>query len=168
MSAACDFVDTTLRNEGDEQRAQAEKTRLGSDLDFYGATVGAIRGTIRDAARRYPGLTHDEVTALSTELWDVPVFERRFAAVVLLQSNVALLTNTDLTRIEGFLRDARLAALADPLARDVTRPLIGRLSGLPRTRADAAIERWARDQDPWLRRTAALVREAGRCLEWDP
>ncbi|MEB0015208.1 DNA alkylation repair protein, partial [Glaciimonas sp. Cout2] len=80
-------------------------------------------------ARRYPGLTHDEVTALSTELWDVPVFERRFAAVVLLQSNVALLTNTDLTRIEGFLRDARLAALADPLARDVTRPLVGRLSG---------------------------------------
>ena len=157
MSAAGEFVDTTLRNEGDEYRAHAEKARLGSDLGFYGATVGAVRGTIRDAARRYPGLTHDEVTALSTELWAVPVFERRFAAVVLLQSNVGLLTNTDLTRIEGFVRDARLAALADPLARDVTRPLIERLSGVPRGRADAAIERWARDPDPWLRRAAGLV-----------
>ncbi|WP_281535422.1 DNA alkylation repair protein [Cryobacterium breve] len=76
---------------------------------------------------------------------------------MLLQSNVGLLSNTDLTRIEGFVRDARLAALADPLARDVTRPVIARLSGIPRSRADAAIERWARDQDPWLRRAADLV-----------
>ena len=160
MSAAGEFVDTTLRNEGDEYRAHAEKARLGSDLAFYGATVGAVRGTIRDAARRYPGLTHDEVTALSSELWAVPVFERRLAAVVLLQSNVGLLTNTDLTRIEGFVRDAGLAALADPLARDVIRPCVRRLTGVLRTRADAAIERWARDPDPWLRRAAALVREA--------
>jgi len=160
VSAAGEFVDTTLRNEGDEYRAHAEKARLGSDLAFYGATVGAVRGTIRDAARRYPGLTHDEVTALSSELWAVPVFERRLAAVVLLQSNVGLLTNTDLTRIEGFLRDAGLAALADPLARDVIRPCVRRLTGVLRTRADAAIERWARDPDPWLRRAAALVREA--------
>ena len=160
MSAAGEFVDTTLRNEGDEYRAHAEKARLGSDLAFYGATVGAVRGTIRDAARRYPGLTHDEVTALSSELWAVPVFERRLAAVVLLQSNVGLLTNTDLTRIEGFLRDAGLAALVDPLASDVIRPCVRRLSGVLRTRADAAIERWARDPDPWLRRAAALVREA--------
>jgi len=159
VSAACDFVDATLRNEGDEYRARAEKARFGSDLDFYGATVGAVRGTIRDAARRYPGLTHDEVTALSSELWAVPVFERRLAAVVLLQSNVGLLTNTDLTRIEGFLRDARVAALADPLARDVTRALVGRLSGISRSRADAAIERWMREADPWLRRAAALVRD---------
>ncbi|TFB90730.1 DNA alkylation repair protein [Cryobacterium algoricola] len=160
MSAAGEFVDTTLRNEGDEYRAHAEKARLGSDLAFYGATVGAVRGTIRDAARRYPGLTHDEVTALSSELWAVPVFERRLAAVVLLQSNVGLLTNTDLTRIEGFVRDAGLAALADPLARDVIRPCVRRLTGVLRTRADAAIERWARDPDPLLRRAAALVREA--------
>ena len=160
MSAAGEFVDTTLRNEGDEYRAHAEKARLGSDLAFYGATVGAVRGTIRDAARRYPGLTHDEVTALSSELWAVPVFERRLAAVVLLQSNVGRLTNTDLTRIEGFVRDAGLAALADPLARDVIRPCVRRLTGVLRTRADAAIERWARDPDPWLRRAAALVREA--------
>jgi len=160
VSAAGEFVDTTLRNEGDEYRAHAEKARLGSDLAFYGATVGAVRGTVRDAARRYPGLTHDEVTALSSELWAVPVFERRLAAVVLLQSNVGLLTNTDLTRIEGFLRDAGLAALADPLARDVIRPCVRRLTGVLRTRADAAIERWARDPDPWLRRAAALVREA--------
>ena len=160
MSAAADFVDTTLRNEGDEYRALEAKARLGSDLRFYGATVGAVRGTIRDVATRYPGLVHDDVTALSTELWAVPVFERRLAAIVLLQANVGLLTNTDLTRIEGFVRDARVAALADPLARDVIRALVGRLTGIPRGRASAALDRWSRDPDPWLRRTAVLLRES--------
>lgn len=160
MSAAADFVDTTLRNEGDEYRALEAKARLGSDLRFYGATVGAVRGTIRDVAKRYPGLVHDDVTALSTELWSVPVFERRLAAIVLLQVNVGLLTNTDLTRIEGFMRDARVAALADPLARDVIGALVGRLIGIPRGRAGAALDRWSRDPDPWLRRAAARVRES--------
>jgi hypothetical protein len=159
VSAAADFVDATLLHEGDEYRALEAKNRLGSDLRFYGASVGAVRGTIRDAARRYPGLQHDDVTALSTELWLVPVFESRLAAIVLLQANVGLLTNTDLTRIEGFVRDARLAALADPLARDVIRALVGRLTGIHRGRADMTIDRWARDPDPWLRRAASLVRE---------
>ena len=52
--------------------------------------------------RRYRDLVHDDITALSSELWAVPVFERRLAAIVLLQSRVTL-KNTDLTRIEGFV-----------------------------------------------------------------
>ncbi|TFC52223.1 DNA alkylation repair protein [Cryobacterium sp. TMT1-21] len=157
MSDAGEFVDMTLRNEGDAYRAAAEKDRLGSDLRFYGATVGAVRGTIRDVARRYPGLTHDDITALSSELWAVPVFERRLAAVVLLQSNVLVLDNSDLTRIEGFVRGARLPALVDPLARDVVAPLLERLDQSGRTRANIVLERWAGDSDRCLRRAALLA-----------
>lgn len=61
MSDAGIFVDKTLQAEGHPYRAAAEKERLGSDLQFYGASVGAVRGTIRDVARRYPGLTHDDL-----------------------------------------------------------------------------------------------------------
>ncbi len=129
---------------------------MGSGLKFYGASIGAVRGTVRDALRRHPDLAHDAVTALSSELWDEPVFERRLAAVVLLQSRAALLTNTDLTRIEGFLRTAGLRELADPLAVDVVGPLISRLDVVGRVRADSVLERWVRDPDPWLRRAALL------------
>lgn len=165
MSDAGTFVDATLQAEGDLYRAAAEQDRLGSDLRFYGASVGAVRGTIRDVARRHPGLTHDDVTALSSELWAVPVFERRLAAVVLLQSNVHRLVNSDLTRIEGFLRSAGLNALVDPLAVDVVRPLLERLDALGRARADSVLDRWAGDSDPWLRRAALLTR---RRLERHP
>jgi 3-methyladenine DNA glycosylase AlkD len=159
VSAAGDFIDAALRREGDEYRASSAKARLGSDLRFYGASVGAVRGTIRDAGRRYPGMTHDAVTALSSELWAEPVFERRLAAVVLLQSNVRLLINSDLTRIEGFVREARSTELVDPLAADVVGPLVAGLRGPERQRADAVIGRWARENSEWLRRTAMVARQ---------
>jgi len=157
MSDAGDFVDLTLQNEGSWERADDARARLGTNLAFYGASVGAVRGTIRDLGRRYKTMTHDQVTALSSELWNVPVFERRLAAIVLLQSHRGLLDNTDLTRIEGFLRGAGLTALVDPLALDVVLPVVRGLRGQGRDRADAALRRWSRDDDPWLRRAARLV-----------
>ena len=154
MSDAGDFVDAALQLESTGQRALADGSRIGTDLQFYGASVGAVRGTIRDVAHRYPGLGHDEITALSSELWHPPVFERRLAAIVLLQTHVRLLDNSDLTRLEGFLRDARTPALAEPLSREVISPLIGSLDAPGRTRANIALARWAADSNPWLRHAA--------------
>jgi len=156
-SPAVEFIDRTLRFEGSEFRAEADAERIGGGLRFYGASVGAIRGTVRDAGRRHPGLTHDEVTALAAELWEDPVYERRLAAIVLLQGQVRMLRGNDLTRIEQFLRDARVGELVDPLAADVVRPLLDRLEGAEAERARRIIERWTTDPDPMLRRAAALL-----------
>lgn len=101
-------------------------------------------------------MTHDEVTALASELWSEPVYERRLAAVVLLQSNIGLLRAGDLTRLEGFLRDARVDQLVDPLARDVVKALVERMSGADADRARRIIDRWAEADDPQLRRAAAM------------
>ncbi|MFF2244043.1 DNA alkylation repair protein [Arthrobacter sp. NPDC058130] len=166
MSEAGEFIDLSLQREGSWHRADELASRLeqepgGRGLRFYGASVGAVRGTVRDAGRRYPGLSRDEITALSSELWGsqlsaAPVFERRLAAVVLLQTNVKLLTNSDLTRLEGFIREARLRDLVDPLAIDVVGPLVDGLDVLARVRADSVLDRWVREPDAWLRRAALL------------
>ncbi|WP_230118056.1 DNA alkylation repair protein [Arthrobacter sp. Bi83] len=157
MSEAGEFIDIALQREGAWHRAEDMRLKLGDDLQFYGSSVGAVRGAIRDALRRHSDLTHDEVTALSSELWAVPVFERRLAAVVLLQSKVRLLMNSDLTRIEGFVRTARLRDLVDPLAVDVVGPLMEGLDAQGRGRADAVLDRWAEESDVWLRRAALLA-----------
>lgn len=157
MSEAGDFIDAALQRESSWQRAEEAQSRFGPELRSYGASVGAVRGTVRDALRRYRHLGRDGIMALSSELWAVPVFERRLAAVVLLQSRLAVLDNSDLTRIEGFLRTSRLRELADPLAVDVVGPLIAGLDGLSRSRAEAVLERWLQDPDPWLRRSALLA-----------
>lgn len=180
MSQAGDFIDACLQRESSWQRAEEARDRYGPDLASYGCSVGAVRGTVRDALRRYRDLDRDEIAALSSELWAVPVFERRLAAVVLLQSRVAVLDNSDLTRIEGFVRTARLRELADPLAIDVVGPLLAGLDPQSRARADAVMGRWLQDPDDWLRRAALMaplrelrsgagdwdrfVRDARKCL----
>ncbi|TKJ95857.1 DNA alkylation repair protein [Plantibacter flavus] len=162
MSAAGEFIDAALQYEGDGYRAADVAERLGDGLRSYGSSVGAVRGTVRDALRKFRGLERDELAALASELWAVPVFERRLAAIVLLQSSVPVLRHTDLTRIEGFVRAGRVPELADPLATDVIGPLLERLDGTARTKAETVLDRWMQDE-PWLRRAALLapIRELG-------
>lgn len=154
MSEAADFIDAALRYEASPYSAVSASA---DGLLRYGASVGAIRGTVRDAIRRYPGMSHDEITALSSELWSTPVFERRLAAVVLLQSSARLLRHSDLTRLEGFIRSARSTALVDPLVTDVLRPLLDWLDDRDHARAGVVIERWIRDPDAELRRAGVML-----------
>jgi len=165
---AAGFIDTTLQNEGAWYRADEVEARMGGALSSYGASVGAVRGTVRDAGRKFKDLGHDEVTSLASVLWGQPapgrkpVYERRLAAVVLLQSRAALLRHTDLTRLEGFIRSAHTSELADPLINDVVVPLLKVLDGADRQRADVVIARWRQDADKWIRHAASLSAEVAR------
>lgn len=157
---AAGFIDRTLQNEGAWYRADDVESRLGGSLASYGASVGAVRGTVRDALRKFRGLDHDDVVFLASELWGAPkpasrpVYERRLAAVVLLQSRISLLRHTDLTRIEGFLRSAHTSGLTDQLLADVLVPLIGALDDQGRKRANVVLERWRNDPDQQLQAAA--------------
>ncbi|WP_207456804.1 DNA alkylation repair protein [Herbiconiux sp. SYSU D00978] len=157
MTEPARFINETLQYEGSPERGEDERRRLGSGLAHYGASVGAVRGVVRDAGRKFRGLGRDEVVALASELWGLPVFERRLAAIVLLQSRVKELDAHDLTRIEGFVREARIDELVDPLAVDVTGPLVARLDGRDRERAEGVLDRWAVDGPVWLARAALLA-----------
>ena len=157
MTTAAEFIDRALQAEATELRAATDAHQIGAGLRFYGASVGAVRGTVRDADRRYPGMSHDEVTALAAELWSEPVYDRRLAAIVLLQRHLAALRGRDLTRVEQFLRDARVPELVDPLAIDVVRPLLERLEEPEATRARRIIDRWSEADDSNLRRAAGLL-----------
>lgn len=163
VQEAARFIDATLQNEGTWYRAEDVQSRMGGSLTSYGSSVGAVRGTVRDAGRKFKELGHDEVTALASLLWGQPgpgrrpIYERRLAAVVLLQSRVALLRHSDLTRLEGFIRSAHTAELVDPLIADVVVPLLKGLGGSDRQRADVVITRWHQDPDEWIRRAAGLT-----------
>ncbi|MFF1251595.1 DNA alkylation repair protein [Pseudarthrobacter sp. NPDC058329] len=168
VAAAAEFVDRTLRNEGAWYRADDVEGRLGGQLASYGSSVGAVRGTIRDALRKYKDLDHDGVVQLASSLWGMPrpgsraVYERRLAAVVLLQSKEALLRHSDLTRIEGFLRSAGTPELTGPLLADVVAPFLDRLRGRDRQRAHVVLARWRTDPDGQLRAAACYLEQQSR------
>jgi hypothetical protein len=158
LSDVCETIDEALQYQASWQRAEEHRARLGDGIQYYGCSVGAIRATLRDTARRYPELSHDDVTTLSSLLWAAPVYERRLAAVILLQTHLAVLVVSDLTRLEGFLRSSMPVEVADVLARDVVRPLVNSFDGRERSRADSVVARWSEGDDHVLRRAATVVK----------
>ena len=145
-------IEASLRGLGTPQRAASEKAYLKSDLEFTGTPVPAVRATIRAWRRSRPHLTHAELIAVTEALWARPVHECRMAAVELLDASAGLLRPGDAALIERMLRTARTWALVDGLASNVMGALAERH---PELAAD--LDRWAGDEDFWIRRSAMLA-----------
>ena len=151
-TAGAAAIEASLRGVGTPQRAASEKAYLKSDLEFTGTPVPAIRATVRAWCRARPDLTHAELIAVTEALWARPVHECRMAAVELLDANVGVLRPGDAALIERMLRTARTWALVDGLASNVMGELTERHPELT-----AVLDRWAGDEDFWLRRSAVLA-----------
>ncbi len=141
-----------LRRLGTAERAASEKAYLKSDLDFAGVPVPAMRAMVATWCKARPGLGHDELTGLVRALWVSPLYECRQSAVILLERTGRLLGPADMALLEDLLRTSRTWALVDGLAANVAGSLVDRDPGLA-----AVLDRWARDEDFWLRRSAMLA-----------
>ena len=143
-------IESELRKVGTPERAEGEKRYLKSDLNFLGATLGQIRVVTRSVTEARE-LSHGDVVALATELWSKPVFERRMAAVILLELHASQLSPDDLGLIERFIRDSKTWALVDALSGDV-------VGGIAlHHRIKQRLDRWARDSNFWIRRSSLLA-----------
>jgi 3-methyladenine DNA glycosylase AlkD len=152
VDALAGEIDGDLRSRGTPERARQEKAYLKSALEHYGVTMPAIRAVAKDARRRHPELTHDELVALVRELWAQPVHERRMAAVELLGLFPERLGPDDVAMLEQFLRESRTWALVDAIAPSIVGPLVEQ-----HPEVGEVLDRWATDDDFWIRRAALLA-----------
>ena len=143
-------IERELKRTGTPERAAGEKRYLKSDLGFLGATLADIRRVTRETSQRLEPDVR-QVLALTEELWRRPVFERRLAAALLLELHAGRLRATDLALIERLIRDSKTWALVDVLAGDVVGEMALRL------RIRRTLDRWARDDDFWVRRSSLLA-----------
>ncbi len=141
-----------LRASGNPERAVAGRKYLKSDLEFYGVSMGAIRGIVKAFVRGRPLVTHDDLLELATELWSRPNFERRMSAVVLLESCPAVLSVRDIPEIERMIRASKTWALVDGLKVNVVGEVVLRDPVALRT-----LGGWATDADFWIRRSLLLA-----------
>jgi 3-methyladenine DNA glycosylase AlkD len=116
-----------LHEAGTPERAEGEKRYLKSDLEFLGVTVPTVRRAATGLRRRWPELSHDDLVDLVRRLWEPGVFELRLAGIELLRAYSALLSPADLELV------------------------------LRTPEAGAVLDRWARDSDFWVRRSALLA-----------
>jgi 3-methyladenine DNA glycosylase AlkD len=145
-------LERRLRALGTPERAEAEKRYLKSDLRHLGAKVWEIRQEARSVVRDNPDLTHAELVALVDELWSKPVHERRMAATFFLEAYPDLVRPGDLPLLERLVRQAKTWALVDGLACDVIGSVLVRHPS-----AASKLDRWAADDDFWVRRAALLA-----------
>ncbi len=87
---AVNHLETAFAAVGTPERAAQEKRYLKSELTFLGATLWQTRAVVKDFAKANP-LDHDRLVALVTALWEARVFERRMAAVQLMELHPKLL-----------------------------------------------------------------------------
>ena len=80
------------------------------------------------------------------------LFERRMIAVLLLEAFEPLLRPADMKLLERLVRESKTWAFVDELAIAIVGPLVERSPALLRV-----LDRWATDDDFWLRRCAMLA-----------
>ena len=153
MRRLADHIEAELRAAGTPERAAQEKRYLKSDLEHLGASVPAMRKVVVAFRRSHPDLVREQVVELARVLWAKPIHERRAAAVELLELKGNLLVGEDIGFVEKLLRQSRGWALVDNLAANVVGDLTERF---PAT-LHPVLDRWAKDADFWLRRSALLA-----------
>ena len=151
VKRVADELDARLRAIGTPTRATGEKAYLKSDLDFTGTLVSDTRAEVKRLAAELT-LDHDRLIELTSELWSRPVFEQRLAAIMFLQRSPRLLSVADVPLLERIVRESRTWALVDYLAVDV----LGRLVESDTAALSPLMDRWATDDDFWVRRAALL------------
>jgi 3-methyladenine DNA glycosylase AlkD len=102
--------------------------------------------------KAHPELDRRRLVALSRAFWKEPVHEARAIVVLLLEARATLLAPADAGFLEDLLRRSKSWAYVDALATHVVGPLVERHPRLGRT-----LDRWARDGDFWIRRSALLA-----------
>ena len=143
-------IEDALREAGTEERAVNEKRYLKSELEHLGTPVPVIRRTTK-AALRGAGLELEAALELVDVLWTKPIHERRVAAVEVLVLRTGELVPGHLPLAERLIRESKTWALVDALAVKVAGTMAERFA-LGRT-----LDRWARDEDFWIRRSAILA-----------
>jgi 3-methyladenine DNA glycosylase AlkD len=159
VSAIAARIDDGVRAAGETGRAEHEKRYLKSELRHYGAPVPEIRRIVRAALADVQGLRGEDVRALVEALWGRGVHDLRMAAVEILDLECDLLEPSDGELVERLIRESKTWALVDGLAANVAGSLVQWFPEL-----EATLDRWAADDDFWVRRSAllALVRPLRR------
>jgi 3-methyladenine DNA glycosylase AlkD len=152
LAAEIDAIRARLEPLGTRERAEGQKRYLKSDLEFLGVTVPEMRRVAKAWVRERPELAHRELRALVEGLWERDLHELRGFAIELLTFRLDLLGARDMGLLERLLRDSHTWAYVDAIAIRVAGTLVERHSGLVRT-----LDRWSRDDDFWIRRSAMLA-----------
>ncbi|MBX7102256.1 MAG: DNA alkylation repair protein [Myxococcaceae bacterium] len=143
----------TLRPLGDGERAVWSKAYMKSALDFLGCSNADVHAAARTLCRERP-FDRARLLAVVDALFASRCWEVRQAAVDVLDRQQKLLTPGDLPFVIALVRRGACWAFVDHLACHVAGGVLER-----HPERLGVLDRWATDDDFWVRRTALLAQE---------
>lgn len=145
-------IEARLARLGTPQRAAGSKAYLKSALRFLGNDTATLRQEARHWRAGHADWDLDSLIGLTEALWRRQVFELRSMALVLLVKHAAEFEPKHLAFLERLLRHSQTWALVDEIAPRLVGPLLVRHP----SKVGRVLDRWARDDDFWIRRAAIL------------
>ncbi|HEY9422405.1 MAG TPA: DNA alkylation repair protein [Thermoanaerobaculia bacterium] len=145
-------IEKSLRPLGHPERAEGAKRYLKSDLDFLGVDMPGLRSAARAWLKEHPELDRPGLLGLVEALWATRVHELRAFGIELLTARKALLLSEDIGFLEDLLRRSGSWAYVDTIAVHLVGFLVERDA-----RLNARLDRWVKDEDFWIRRSALLA-----------
>lgn len=140
-----------FRAAGDPEDARMQKAYMKSELAFHGVRNDEVRAAAKDLAAELAGRDHESVMAIADGLFRSRYFDIRSAAIALVERDKRRLSSADLPLLVDWVRRAHCWAHVD---------WISTLAGAVVARNPAElsqVERWAVDEDFWVRRLALLA-----------
>ncbi len=152
VAALCSLVTTRLEALADADNAAPMAAYMKTTMPFYGVTKPRRLPVIREMHRLFvPGDREDYERAV-TALWSLPHREDKYMALAFASRHKAFIVPASLPLYERMIREGAWWDLVDEIAVQ----LVGRaLDAFPQE-SWPTIDRFSRDRDLWIRRTAII------------
>ena len=149
-------IRSTLRSEGDAERARGAQAYMKSEMPSYGVRVPEVRRIAKAAAKDFPPSTPEELRRAVLLLWrEAAAREERYAAIDLTGLSMVKDDLLMLPVYEEIIRTGAWWDLVDGVSHRICALLMAH-----RTSMTPLLLRWAHDDDLWIRR-AAITAQLG-------
>lgn len=147
------FIQSEFKKAADAEKAPAMAAYMKTEMPFYGIQKPERAVVYREMKRRFRPTNRPEYEAGVRALWSNKHREDKYAAIEFARQHSEFIGVDSLKLYEDLVRDGAWWDLVD----DIAQSLVGEALRKDRTKVKRVLEKWIKDDDMWIRRTAILA-----------
>lgn len=152
VSAATEYVATSLAARADPEKALRMQAYMKTDMPFYGVQKGGRTPILRHAIKEFVPASADEYEGLVRALWALPHREEKYIALGVTRHHQKFIVPDQISLYRDLIVEGAWWDFVDEVATQLIRTLV--ISHPDNTWS--AVDNWIDDEDMWLRRTAII------------
>lgn len=147
------FVQAELKERACAEKAPAMAAYMKNRMPFYGVQKPDRMAIYKHLKKHFVPADRKEYESAIKALWKLSMREERYTAIEFAKMHSQFVTADSLALYEQMIRDGAWWDLVDDLAIQI----VGHIYRDERKKLASVIEKWIKDDDLWIRRTALIV-----------